>query len=56
MDGYFEFVVSPLGYVKMFMFVLLGYTIVSIIDFRRIKKIPMEYIILIHGKRNLRLM
>lgn len=41
-SGWFAFVMEPAGYVKMFAFVLIGYLIVMMIDFRRIKKIPME--------------
>ncbi len=36
------FHMEPAGYVKMFVFVLLGYAIVTIFDFRRIRKIPMD--------------
>lgn len=41
-SGWFAFKVKPLGYVKMFAFVLIGYLIVMVFDFRRIKKIPMD--------------
>ena len=41
-NGWFEFVIEPMGYVKMFVFVLIGYLIVMVLDFRRIKKIPMD--------------
>ncbi len=41
-SGWFAFTIEPLGYVKMFVFVLLGYLIVLCLDFRRIKKIPLE--------------
>lgn len=41
-SGWFAFKVKPLGYVKMFAFVLIGYLIVMVFDFKRIKKIPME--------------
>ncbi len=41
-SGWFEFVIEPVGYVKMFAFVLIGYLIVVVFDFRRIKKIPMD--------------
>ena len=40
-SGWFAFHMEPAGYVKMFVFVLLGYAIVTIFDFRRIRKIPM---------------
>lgn len=41
-NGWLAFVVEPMGYVKMFVFVLIGYLIVMVLDFRRIKKIPMD--------------
>ena len=41
-SGWFAFKVKSLGYVKMFAFVLIGYLIVMVFDFRRIKKIPMD--------------
>lgn len=41
-SGWFAFVIDPLGYVKMFAFVLIGYLIVMCFDFRRIKRIPMD--------------
>ena len=41
-SGWFEFKIAPLGYVKMFAFVLIGYLIVMVFDFKRIKKIPMD--------------
>lgn len=41
-SGYFEFVMNPMDYVKMFLFVLAGYLFVTVLDFRRIEKIPME--------------
>ena len=41
-NGWFEFVTTPLGYVKIFAFVLIGYLIVMVLDFKRIKKIPMD--------------
>ncbi len=40
--GWFDFYISPLGYVKMFAFVMIGYLIVMMFDFKRIKKIPMD--------------
>lgn len=33
---------TPVGYVKMFAFVLIGYLIVTVFDLRRIKRIPMD--------------
>ena len=41
-SGWYTFQISPVGYAKMFLFVLVGYLIVMALDFRRIKKIPME--------------
>lgn len=41
-NGWFEFVLKPVGYIKMFVFVLMGYLVVMGFDFRRIRKIPME--------------
>ncbi|MCM1157023.1 MAG: FtsX-like permease family protein [Bacteroidales bacterium] len=41
-SGWFTFIVEPAGWIKMFVFVLLGYLIVVFFDFNRIKKIPMD--------------
>jgi len=41
-SGWFDFVISPVGYVKIFGFILLGYLFVMYFDFKRIRKIPME--------------
>lgn len=41
-SGWFGFVMSASGYIKMFAFVLIGYLLVVVLDFRRIKKIPMD--------------
>ncbi len=41
-SGWYTFRISPVGYAKMFLFVLIGYLIVAGLDFRRIKKIPMD--------------
>lgn len=41
-SGYISFVIEPAGYIKMFLFVLIGYLFVMLLDFRRIKKIPMD--------------
>ena len=41
-SGWFAFRIKPLGYARMFGFVLIGYLIVMIFDFQRIKKIPMD--------------
>ncbi len=40
-NGWLAFRFGPEGYLKMFLFVLLGYLIVAALDFRRIQKIPM---------------
>jgi len=42
MDGYFPFVLSGQGLLRMMALVFLGYMIVMIIDFRRIRRIPMD--------------
>lgn len=41
-NGWFSFFVRPFGYVKMFLFVMIGYLLVMAFDFRRIKRIPMS--------------
>ena len=41
-SGYYAFYMEPMGYAKMFLFVLVGYLLVMVFDFRRIKKIPMD--------------
>lgn len=41
-NGWFKFVMTPADYGKMFIFVLAGYLLVTIIDYKRIKKIPMD--------------
>lgn len=41
-SGWFAFVMEPSGYIKMFLFVLIGYLFVMLLDFTRIKKIPMD--------------
>ena len=40
-NGWFEFRMEPDGYVKMFFFVLIGYLVVMLINYRRIKRVPM---------------
>ncbi len=42
MDGWFSFVIRPAGYGKMLLFVFVGYLFVTILDFRRIRKVPLE--------------
>ncbi len=41
-SGWFEFRMETMGYIKMFVFVLIGYLLVMALDFRRIKRIPMD--------------
>ena len=41
-SGWFSFHMTSVGYVKMFAFVLIGYLIVTVFDFSRIKRIPMD--------------
>ena len=41
-SGWYSFEMNLVGYLKMFLFVLIGYLIVLAFDFRRIKKIPMD--------------
>ena len=41
-SGWFAFMIEPVGYVKMFAFVLIGYLFVMVLDFRRIRKVPMD--------------
>ena len=41
-DGWFEFYLSPQGIVKMYAFVIIGYLIVTLLDVRRIKRIPLN--------------
>lgn len=40
-SGWFQFVIRPVGYLKMFAFILIGYLLVMVFDFRRIKRILM---------------
>lgn len=42
MDGWFSFVIRPEGYGKMLLFVFAGYLFVTLLDFRRIRGVPME--------------
>ena len=41
-SGWFPFRIAPLGYAKIFVFILIGYLLVLFFDYRRIKKIPMD--------------
>ncbi|SCW51103.1 putative ABC transport system permease protein [Ruminococcaceae bacterium YRB3002] len=42
MDGYFAFYMTPVSMVLSVVYLLIGYAFVSVIDFIRIKKIPMD--------------
>ncbi|MEE0955066.1 MAG: FtsX-like permease family protein [Eubacterium sp.] len=42
MDGWFKFYISPKGAVLSMVFMVTGYLVVSLADFRRIRKIPMD--------------
>ncbi len=42
MDGYFAFYMKPISLVLSAVYLLIGYVFVSVIDFIRIKKIPMD--------------
>jgi len=42
MDGYFAFYMTPLSMVLSVVYLLIGYAFVSVIDFIRIKRIPMD--------------
>lgn len=42
MEGWFTFVITPIGFLKMFGFVFFAYLFVMVLDFKRIRKIPME--------------
>ena len=41
-SGWYAFYMEPLDYVKMFVFVMIGYFVVLYFDFHRIKKVPMD--------------
>jgi len=41
-SGYFPFVMPMSGFIKIYLLILAAYLLVTIIDFRRIKKIPMD--------------
>ena len=41
-EGWFTFFMSPLGILKMIGFVLGGYLVVMLLDYRRIRKIPLS--------------
>ncbi|WP_155828892.1 hypothetical protein [Butyrivibrio sp. NC2007] len=42
MDGYFAFFMSRESMVMSVVYMLIGYAFVSLIDFRRIKRIPLD--------------
>ena len=42
LEGYFPFVLSAQGMIRMAVIVFIGYLLVTLIDFRRIRKIPMD--------------
>lgn len=42
LDGYFPFVLSPSGMLRMCVLVFFGYLLVMLVDFRRIRRIPMD--------------
>ena len=42
MEGYFPFVLTPQGIARMMLIIFAGYMIVMLIDFRRIRRIPMD--------------
>ena len=42
MDGYFAFYMSTTSMISSVLYLLIGYAFVSLIDFIRIKKIPMD--------------
>ena len=42
MGGYFPFMISHAGMLKMFLIVFAGYLFIMLIDFRRIRRIPMD--------------
>ena len=44
-SGWFAFRIQPIGYLKMFGFILIGYLIVMFFDFRRIRKISMDQVL-----------
>ena len=42
MEGWFEFVMRPAGYGRMLVYVFIAYLLVTALDFRRIRRVPME--------------
>lgn len=41
-SGWYAFRMSTVGYIKMYLFILIGYLFVMVLDFQRIKRIPMD--------------
>ena len=41
-SGWYAFRMSTVGYIKMYLFILIGYLFVMVLDFQRIKRIPMN--------------
>lgn len=41
-SGWFDYRMSSMGYVKIFLIIFIAYLVVTKLDFKRIKKIPME--------------
>ena len=42
MDGYFPFILTNRGLLRMCILVFAGYLIVMLVDFRRIRRVPMD--------------
>ena len=42
MDGYFAFYLKPVSMVLSIVYLLIGYVLVSVVDYLRIKRIPMD--------------
>ncbi len=42
MEGWFDLYLSPAGFARMFLFVLVGYFFVMLLDYRRIRRIPLS--------------
>lgn len=43
--GWFSFIITTAGYMKIFVFILIGYLLVMVLDFYRIKKVPMDEVL-----------
>lgn len=44
-SGWFSFKLVPISYLKIFAFIIIGYILAAALDFRRIKKIPMDRVL-----------